>query len=748
MSTFTNTVKSPTALIALTMTCLSPLPLFAADDDEGAEYVIDEIMVTATRREQPLQAVPISLSAVGEIELEQRGVDELGEFFRVVPGIQYTDFGTTGRRGERNVTLRGIVGVGAGGPLVGYYIDEVPLPVSDPLLFDVSRVEVLRGPQGTLYGAGTAGGTIKIVTNKPDADEFDSRIDASASSTLSGGTNYGFKGMVNIPLAENAAALRLVGYYEDADGYIDSIIAPAGSAPEVIANSPAAAEDDFNSVERRGVRATLQLAPSDRLTITPMLQIHRADMGGEANHYPTLGDLQIIREVNTTQESDFDLFNITVNYELDTASFISASSYFNTEYAGVEDLSNNVRSLAGAAIGLSSPDPAPFFLDTTKNGWVQEFRLVSTAESRLRWTAGLFYQEHELEDNSTVTATNLTVPGTSIIAVPELEVFSADRDDRTEEFAAFGEVYFDINDSLTLTLGARWFDYTLETRVNSSGAFGAGPGELRVAEERDIRPKVALAYQITDDHLVFASASKGFRTGGVSDPVPDIDPCNIALAEAGYSEAPTDFDADVIWNYEIGTKTSWADNRFIANVTAFYIDWSNIGQALNLRDFGDGTCAFSPTVNAGEASSKGVEVESRIRPSDALSFGVSVAYTDATLGANSAIGAEGENIPNVPELTTSISGEYSFSFTNSLDGFIRADYQYVDERIGEETLLESYDLTNVRIGIGHEDWTLSLFGNNLGDSRPALGDRSFGYDFLRFTTLRPRSIGLNYSKSF
>ena len=748
MNRFIALVKSSMAAIVIVAGFSGTSVSQAADDQDSSELILEEVIVTASQREQSLQTVPMSVSAITEQDLEQRGIDDIGEFFRTVPGIQYTDFGATGRRGERNLTIRGIVGVGAGGPLVGYYIDETPLPVSDPLLFDVNRIEVLRGPQGTLYGAGTAGGTIKVITNQPDSYEHAGKIDVSVSTTKSGGTNYDANGMINIPFIEEKLALRIVGYYSDSDGYIDSVIAPAGSPPEMIANSPAVAENNFNYVEKSGMRATLAWTPTDNLSITPMIYIHRAELGGESNHFPDLGDLEIVREVETPQSSDFDLYNLTVKYEPDNFSFVSATSYFESEYTGVEDLSNLSRGLVESILGLAAPDPTPFDLAVDREEFTQEFRLLSASDSNLQWTVGLFYQNRKLFDNSFVAATNITIPGTDIVVIPVLPFFGTDAKQETEEYAVFAEAYYDFTDQLKLTLGARWFDYTITSKIDSLGEFGTGPGETLTTKDDGIRPKVALSYQITDERMVYALASKGYRSGGVSDPVPDIPSCNEALNEAGLSEAPGGFDADSIWNYEVGFKTAWADRRVITNVTAFYIDWTNIGQALNLRQFGDGTCAFSPTVNAGAATSKGVELEAQWYPTDALNFGIAVAYTDATFGDDTVAGDAGDKLPKVPEWTVSLSGEYTFPLSNNKEAFIRLDYQYIDERIGEEQVLDSYDLANIRAGIYKDKWTVSLYVNNVTDSRPELGDRSFGSGFRRFTTLQPRTFGINLIKVF
>lgn len=745
MNTPIASVKISIAAIVL-MLGSSVATISYAEDE--SELILEEVIVTATQRAQSLQEVPMSVSAITEQDLEQRGVDDIGEFFRTVPGIQYTDFGATGRRGERNLTIRGIVGVGAGGPLVGYYIDETPLPVSDPVLFDVNRVEVLRGPQGTLYGAGTAGGTVKVITNQPDSYEYAGKIDASVSTAKSGGTNYDAKGMINIPFIEENLALRIVGYYSDDDGYIDSVTAPPGSPPEMIANAPAVAENNFNYVEKSGMRATLAWTPTENLSITPMIYIHRTELGGESNHFPDLGDLKIVREVETLQSSDFDLYNLTVKYEPDNFSFVSATSYFESEYTGVEDLSNLSRGLVEGMLGLTSPDPTPYDLAVKREEFTQEFRLLSANDSRLQWTAGVFYQKRKLYDDSLVVVTNITVPGTDIVAIPALPFFGSDGEQETEEYAIFAEAYYEFTDQLKLTLGARWFDVSITQKIDQLGAFGSGPGETLTTDDNGIRPKAALSYQVSEDHMVYALASKGYRSGGVSEPVPDIPSCDEALNEAGLSQAPAGFDADSIWNYEAGFKSAWANNRVITNVTAFYIDWSNIGQALNLRQYGDGNCPFSPTVNAGAATSKGLELEAQWYPVDGLHLGAAIAYTDATFGQNTVAGEEGDKLPKVPEWTTSLSGEYSFTLSNNLDAFIRADYQYIDERIGEEQMLDSYDLANIRAGIYKDKWTVSLYVNNVTDSRPELGDRSFGSEFLRYTTLQPRTFGINLIKIF
>lgn len=712
---------------------------------------VEEVVVTAIRREQSLQTVAMGISALSELELEKRGASSLGEYFRTVPGIQYTDFGATGRRGIRQVSIRGLAGVGAGGPLVGYYIDETPIPVSDPDLFDIDRIEFLRGPQGTLYGAGTAGGTIKIVTNKPDPESISGKIDTSVSTTEKGGENYKIKGMINIPLWENKAAFRLVGYYDNLDGYVDSAVAPAGSLPESIANSQEVAEDNFNDTELAGLRATLEFTPTENLTLTPSIFMHRAGLGGEANHHPDFGDLEIVREINTRQRSDYNLYNLTMKYDFSAVSFLSSTSFFESEYRGREDLTNLSRTLF-APFGLTFPEPVGDNQFTRSEQWTQEFRLTSTYDSRLQWGGGFFYRKQNEEIDTLSRGTNVGVAGLpGVIAFAELDIFGTDVEGEAEEFAVFGEVYFDVTDKLKLTLGARWFDLAVDVIPTSFGVLGGGPGVLQSHNEKDIRPKFSLSYQLTNDHMVYALAAKGFRTGGPSDPIPASASCNTALADLGLSQAPDSFDADTIWNYEIGAKTSWAENRLVVNVTGFYVDWADIAQNVSLNQFGDGTCSFSVILNAGEASSKGMEFESWFQPLEGLNLGLTVAYTDATLGNNPAVGAEGDRLLTVPEWTFSLSGEYAFPLTGTLEGFVRFDYQNIDERsFGFATgqVFPSYDLANVRAGINADSWTASIFVDNISDSRPQLGERDFGSEFRRFTTLRPRTIGVRLIKSF
>jgi len=368
---------------------------------------------------------------------------------------------------------------------------------------------------------------------------------------------------------------------------------------------------------------------------------------------------------------------------------------------------------------------------------------LSNYDSRLQWTTGVFYQKREGYEISQVTLTNISVPGTDIVVFPETELYGVDAYRKTEEYAVFGELYYDFTDRLQLTVGGRWFDFSIDEKIDSTGAIGTGPGELLKTSDDGIRPKVSLSYAASDDHMVYALASKGYRSGGVAEPVPETDACNQALQEAGLNSAPEGFDADSIWNYEIGLKSVWADGRASTNITAFYVDWSNIGQELNLRLYGDGTCAFSPTVNGGSATSQGIEFESLWNPISNLSLGLSFAYTDATFGEDTVAGEKGTKLPEVPEWTASAFGEYVFALNDGMDMFLRADYQYVDERRGEEQMLDSYDLVNLRAGIYKGPWIVSLFLNNATDSRPELGDRSFGSLFTRYTTLRPRTYGIN-----
>lgn len=744
----------------LVLGMIATFPAAAAEERRTASQsgIIDEIVVTAQKREQSLQEVPISVTALRGEDLQQRGAEGLTEFTRLVPGLSYVDYGPGGQRNNRPLIIRGIDSSGEfAAPSVGYYIDETPISVADTKLFDLERIEVLRGPQGTLYGVGTAGGTIKLITKQPRLNTFEGAAELTGLYNTEGDDPGGrVNGMLNLPLGDQAA-LRVSAYYRNEPGYMDSVEAPPGSPAYQIANTRSTAEKDFNDQRVRGARASLLFQPNDRVSITPSVYLQRNDIGGEPVHAPlTVGDLKIARETQTGQETDFKLYSLTARFDVGFADLISITSHQKNVFEGREDITDLVRSVflglpPGFAFELQAGVPFP--ITDERKQFSQEVRLSSNGDGRVQWLVGAFYQKREREIFQGVVfpgiddMTALDIPGDLVAAYDDnLEI---------EEYAGFTEVTFEITPRLRATGGARYFNIQQDTNTVTGGFFFGGGSQQAISTKEDgIRPKLQLSFDATDNLMLYATAAEGFSLGGVAPEVPDTAACRAGLAQLGVSfPVPTGYDADSIWNYEIGGKSDWFDGRMVLNASLYYIDRTNVAQTTTIP----GGCGFNVTQNVGKVSSRGGEIELNTQLSRNLRFDLALGYTDAQLESNDPANPEaraGDRLLLVPEWTVSGALEYRRSVLADTEGFVRADYQYIGNRADNFVepdplhLLPSYKTANLRIGVDRDQWSGVVFLDNAFNERARLSNWSFGHGYGAFHTLQPRTVGVTLRRDF
>lgn len=726
-----------------------------SDDGTGNEgpYLRETITVTAQRRgAQGIQDVPISITALGEDKLELLGADDFIDFAFNVPGLSFEDFGPTGAEGNRDLTLRGISS--SSGPTVGFYLDEASIPFRDPKLLDIARIEVLRGPQPSLYGAGSVGGTIRFITNQPRADKFEGSLGATALSVNEGGEGLHLDGVVNIPIVEDRIAARIVGFYRTEDGYIDNVLSrPATSdtvVDEPIIGDLLNIDRDVNDEETFGVRAQVAFFINDNLTVTPSV-FHQDTSIGARPVFDVdldLDDLQQVRLTPTPEEDVFTLYNLTVDQDLGWGEIVSSTSYFETDFGQIQDLTGFIRANAPF-----SP-AAAMETEKTEETFAQEIRLVTDFESRFNFVIGGFFRDYQRRFRQ-----SWFIPGFNDAAVeagvplfvPDEAFFLADDILNLEEFAVFGEIIVNITDKLELAAGGRWFSVEQEETLNESGFFAFPPFDdvVTQSDESSFRPKVQLSYKPTDDALIYAVASEGFRVGGVNRPLPDI--CDAALTAGGFSDVPAGFESDSVWNYEAGVKTSWAEDRLIANVSGYYMDWSDIQQSIVFPE-----CGFGFLGNGGNARSIGVEFDLTARPIEGLELSAVGSFIDAELteDAPSISGEEGERLLNVPRWSGALSAYYYFPAFRGFTGLVGGDFRYVGEQFESfdqddpGSVRESYTLTNLRAGMQDDDWQFAVFVQNLTDERPILSVRGNFSGTRAVTSVRPRTIGVELKRSF
>jgi iron complex outermembrane recepter protein len=768
--------------------------------DRSASVTLDEVVVTATKRgESALQDVPASIQAIGEEALFKMGVAEFTDFSRSVAGLDVRDTGP----GQKRYLIRGANAPGEA--TVGVYYDEYPVTGSgqsaaeagnnqpDIELFDAERVEVLRGPQGTLYGAGASSGVIRMVTKRPDFHQFDSHVQATWSSTRNGGDNWDVKGMLNIPVIEDKFALRMVGYNVDTAGFIDQ---------------PAFNLEDVNTQERRGGRLAAGVKLTDNVLWLTHVYYQEIESGGRNGHNPypftdvvgpptlreRLPDGRLIvnnrfevpaagkLEQNTlslepyseellllgsTIEASFDASSLTVAASLmdrSTDTLLDSSNPIRLQQR-FRDTGNAIRSGELTGVPLIPPyrfysEPVTFISPTGRatshqlfdtKMWTLEARFATDYDGRFNYLVGATYQnlDRDLDSKVVVVDPNTGMPDYSYPLLGDREA-----ENITKLAALFGEVYFDVTDKLELMAGMRAFqtkrdqvslvDVPFLRNPNIGGP--AGSEVIVPAKEEDVIGKLQATYRFTEDFLAYAQVSQGFRAGGVNAViVPTI---------------PPSFNSDETRNYEVGMKTTWLDGRLTLNMAAYQIDWYDI--LINVPF----TTQFNGLVNCQSsdpcAQIRGVELEMVTRPMAGLDLGGSITFIDAQLKETLAqqlpagivpsdpvFGSDGDSLEGAPDYSGSGWAQYGWPvFAGQYDAFVRGDLQfssgaktnsYSPVRNRES---DSYVFGNVKFGVENEQWGVSLFVRNVTDKAADLTIFNNFQSVNRVTVNQPRTIGL------
>jgi iron complex outermembrane recepter protein len=755
-----------------------------ATPDQSAEPALQEIVVTAEKRESTVQKTPISLTAISGEELQAQGTLDLLSVAQQVPGVSVRSAGP----GQTEFDIRGISSSGGTSPTVGFYIDEVPLtpPATaqngkvavDPDLYDLSRVEILRGPQGTLYGSGSMGGTIKLVTAQPDFHQFAVSAQTIESGTEGGGFNYGGSGMLNMPLVDDRVALRVVGTYKYTDGWIDRIVLkdfPLETNPSCQAQGfygctrgnvlAAPVQADYTNVnwERlEGARGSLAIKLMDELTITPSVLYQSITMGGLSEFDNPPGTEAHYQPFDVPEPFDdtFRLYSLVIKYDSDLFNVTSATSWWSREQDQTQDESETIQSgfgfpQFGTANGLGAGAASITEIDRTRQ-LSQEVRIASNDRGPLRWLVGGFY-----EDFRTLTESYSFVPGLisaygGVFGTSDFITFN--QPTYLTQEAAFGEATYDVTSQLKATVGLRWYTYATNFVNRENGIVTGGLAYKETsgnASDNGVNPKFNLEYDLSDTAMVYATAAKGFRPGAANTPVPiaGADSCASALAALGRTEAPTEYQPDTVWSYEVGEKVKLFDQRLILNSAAYYERWSGVQQKIVL------SCGFNFVDNAGSAVSYGGELEAQGRITPSLTFSQSVGYTNARItAADAGTGIErGDELQNVPSWTASSSLTFTTPINSQMNGvaYIRNNYVGNMQDISyARNNIPSYDLIDLRMGLSNsaENRSAYFFITNLTNKQAFIAD-TIAYSenlpsFERVATNQPRTFGLDLSYRF
>lgn len=758
-----------------------------------AQTDVEELIVTARKRDEALIDVPFSINALSEAKMRERGATNIEELSRNIAGFTVQNLGP----GQSQVAIRGI----SAGQIVrdqpgvkeqvGVYLDESVISLSlftpDIDLFDLNRVEVLRGPQGTLYGSGSLSGTVRYITNQPNTAEMQGAAEATVNSVRHGEVGGELKGMINIPLTEQAA-LRIVGYASDFPGFIDAV-QPGGAINE-----------DVNGGSRLGFRASLLFQPTENLTITPRIIYQTIDVDGFnrvdvynylGNQYTatrprvTLGDLEQFTQLQEKFKDEFRLGDVTVQYDLGDVALTSISTFQDRDVLVVRDATALTGSITGGSIGLPEAVftlDAPLYDETNVKSFTQELRLASDGDGPFQWVVGGFYSNVDRDYSQILdvagfeAATGIPTAGAR---APKDALYYSTVPYKQKQYAVFGEATWTVNERLDVTAGVRYASYEEDRILTFDGIFADTTiGVPGATEADDFAPRVIVAYKATDDITFNAQASKGFRLGGINDPL-NRPLCSAADFATFNALSKPSFDNETVWNYEAGMKAEFAERRGSLTFAAFYSDIENLQATIDA-----GSCSSRVIVNVPKAKSSGLEAEFAFRLTDDFDLAASASLNSAKLksSVNDATGApiqglrDGNRLPTVPKFQAAFSLNYAHELEGGWTPFANLTWQYVGDRFtqisdqennprtvtlfgtGAPTVstlsfpleLPDYQVVNLRGGARFGNFEAAVFVQNLTDERALLSiDRERG---LRarygYQTNQPRTVGVTLRQTF
>ena len=746
---------------------------------EQAE-VLEEVIVTATRRDARLQDVPLAVSAVTAGDIAAKGFSQYADYLNTLPGVYFQDSGP----GRSQIRIRGLSTAEGGVPsTVATYFGETVTSLltysggkPNLRLVDIDRVEVLRGPQGTLFGANALAGVVRIIPAAPDPTDYAFSAGTRGFATAhSDDASLHLEATANLPLIQDRLALRLVGYRDELAGYIDnryagrpdldwtdygeeliaaftgqapgSVTLPAGSlvSPAV----PALSRQDINSEDTWGARAALAWLANDQLRFDLAFMRQESTLNSEPFILPAAGAYSQSRGNDYFEqgryEENIDVASFTARYDWSGVELVAATGWVDYNRFDVSDLS----AFASDVYGLP---PVPWSQRTPSQSrqFTQEIRLQSSGESALQWTLGMFYLKQNV--SAIQSSVDLSCPQClPTLLTGDAFTFRADASDffNEKQHALFGEVTYDLSPRWTLGAGARYFEGKLRSGAVVLEGFEVGgaltlPGNRKT--DRELNPSAHVRFRPTENQTFYAQAARGFRSGQPNAPLPDA--CAEEAAAAGIGSLT---EPDSLWNYELGSKSTLASGRANLNVALYRADWKGVQLPAGL------SCGFGAIVNGGDAVGEGLEVELTARLTDALHLNLSAAYNHNEFDkvAPQTGFENGERLPGSSEKNGSIGLQYDFKVGAAWSGFARADYVHTGNVLlkfggADETEFvtqDAYDIGNVRIGLQRELGSrgdllaVELFGRNVTDKRgiastddPAQGGKQI--------LIRPREIGL------
>ena len=740
---------------------------------------IQEVVVTATRRRENARKVPVSIGVISGSEIAAHHIEDYEDVTRILPGVS---FAAHNGAGQDNISIRGVSST-VGNPTVGIYLDDVPIitqngyeGMAQPRFLDLDRLEVLRGPQGTLYGASSEGGTIRFITNQPDLEHFSGSISSDVSGTVHAAANSDQQVVVNVPVVKDVFGVRIAGELLDDSGWIDSK-----------SLSGASLKNGTNYDRTGDVHITAKWLPTPTLTVTPSYYYQNLLVGDSPNFFENEGLYNQDKEVRELIHDRVQISSLTLKQQLSFADVTSVTSYYTRDIDRTAD-GTDFNSTAIAQFYLDPTYPAQQpqndsvlanvaspvqFTDRFKT-WTQEVRLSSKQNQHLRWQLGFFYSDQLWSHFDYETAPGFSQDfqqiygfdiNQSVLGVPNVAnefpndlVWMVYDHNEITQYAGFGQVDYDITPRLRISAGDRYVA-ARETFSETGGGFfdlgGAGTMGAPYKQSATFTaptPKFSLSYDVGKLTTLYATIAKGFRLGGATTPNTNIS-CVAGLNQLGFDNAPSTYGSDQLWSYEAGVKALLLDRTVSINAAGYYIDWSRIQQTITIP-----ICGGAFNYNVGDAEAYGGEVEARYRPHGVpgLTFGLNTGAEHATITStiNAQTAAVGENVLFVPTWTAAAIVDYYHDLGEHVSGFVHADYDWTGPSNGSFQSTDpnfhdpAYSVLNMSVGAEiRGGWAASLYARNLLDNkiiiqRPVINSVTQAY------TLRPLTIGLNLTKKF
>ncbi|WP_157218242.1 TonB-dependent receptor [Flavisphingomonas formosensis] len=750
-------------------------PAMAADAAEAAAAPAadsSDIIVTAQRREQNVLKVPLSVATFSQAKMDTQGIRQIDDIARLTPSLRFTrTSGVTGNNGA-NISIRNIAS-DVGAATTAIYIDDTPIQIRSvgyfpgnpyPRVFDLERVEVLRGPQGTLFGAGAEGGAVRFITPQPSFSDFSVYGRTEVSTTEHGAPSYEAGLAAGGPVTDKIA-VRFSAWYRRDGGYID----------EVTPGTNNVIHKDINSQDTYAVKAAISWRPIDNLTITPGIYYQNIEANGRNQYWegygnPSKGDY-VTGHTNAEPSSDrFYLPSLKVNYDLGRVQLISNTSYFSRKQHQILDYANYLSTLrSGSPFGTyANKDATNAFADLTnqQRNFIQEVRIQSyNDDSLVDWTVGGYYSR--TKQHLIYYSASGRIPGVISSGYPQYlgryNLFELiDANDR--QFAGYANVDIKPINGVKITLGGRFTHNKFDFVNFRTGPVNSGKDStvLNSQKENQFTPKIGVTWQVDNNNMLYASASKGFRPGGAQ-PIVDPNFCATDLANLKVTTSPTGYKRDSLWSYEVGSKNSLFGGMLIVDANAYLIKWKKLQQAIRLP-----TCGFTFIGNLGNATGKGFDVSVALKPFRGFQIGGSLGYNHTTIDKDAyfdgdpsdanpgvIVRAKGQRVGGPPWSATAFA-EMTQPISTSVDGYARVDYSFTGTGVRSTVPavpynydaslypLKSSDYVTVRVGAKFGAFDASFFVNNLtNETTPLARNHDTITSPLYYDeSYRPRTYGL------